>query len=127
MLWAPETYWKAPKSEIKRVCNGCGTAGWKGDLVPDTMWFLDVSPACQIHDYMYHEGRTQEDKEQADRVFLNNLNRIIEADSEWKILKILRRRRARIYYEAVKYAGGPAFWSGKNKDSNLNSARIDTK
>lgn len=61
---------------------------------------------------MYHVGQTVADKEEADRVFLNNLLRLIEAGSGW--LKMLRRRRALDYYQAVVAFGGPAYWAGKN-------------
>jgi len=45
--------------------------------------------------------------------------RLIESAGGWWILKRMRRTRALIYYEAVKHFGGPAFWSGKNPESNL--------
>lgn len=61
---------------------------------------------------MYHFGKDISNKEKADRVFLNNMLRIIEEGSvNW--LKPLRRMRAMKYYSAVKDFGGPAFWSGK--------------
>ena len=63
---------------------------------------------------MYHEGRTIEDKEEADRVFLNNLLRIIDRENKWYKPTGLMRCRARNYYRAVKYFGGPAFWEWKN-------------
>jgi len=115
-LYAPESFWRASARVRGVVSNGCGTSGWKGELVPETMYGLDVSLACDIHDWMYHEGETQEDKDQADRVFLNNLLRIIQhAAGPW-LLRTLRRRRARTYYQAVHHFGGPAFWAEKNPD-----------
>jgi hypothetical protein len=118
-LFAPESYHLASKEVRDRVTNGCGTAGWKGWLVPDTVYFLSIKAACQIHDWMYAAGTTLADKEEADRVFLNNMMRIINAAGGWGILVQARRTRAREYYEAVKYCGGPAFWDGKNKAENL--------
>ena len=64
---------------------------------------------------MYAVGVTQADKDEADRVFLNNMLRIIEAKTEFGPLKPLRNRRALKYYEAVKYFGGSAYWNHKNK------------
>lgn len=122
ILFAPESYWAATPAVRKVVTNGCGTSGWKGALVPDTMYFLSVAPACNIHDWMYATGATLADKEEADRVFLNNLLRIIDNAGGWWVLKAARRTRARDYFDAVKYFGGPAFWDGKNPSNTLAAA-----
>jgi len=96
------------------IANGCGTSGWKGKFVPDRIYGLKVTPACQIHDVDYHFGTSIKDKDQADRTFLNNMIRIIEAKKRsWRWVSFLRLRRARKYYLSVKYFGGPAFWAGK--------------
>lgn len=116
-LFAPETYWSATPEERKTICNGCGTAGWKGKLVPDTMWGLDISKACNIHDWMYHYGKTEAERCEADRVFLNNLIRIINTEGGW--LASLRRYRATTYYNSVHNYGGPAFWDNKNPDGTM--------
>ena len=115
-LWAPAAYTQATPKEIARVIGrgGCGGGDGIGDcLVPDKMWGLSVHPACMIHDWMYDCGVTIEDKNEADRVFLNNVLRIIDAANSWWWLRRLRRRRAATYYHAVRLFGGPAFWSGK--------------
>lgn len=62
----------------------------------------------------YLIGETHADKESADRSFLYNLQRRIEAQDSWWWIKKLRHRRAKTYYEAVRMFGGPAFWAGKN-------------
>ena len=119
-LFAPATYWKLNPHEKKKICNGCGTKGLGGILVPDTLYGLSIEEACNIHDYMYHIGHTIEDKEKADRVFLNNMLRIIESVKyPWylKWFKWLRCQRAMKYYQAVRDFGGPAFWKGKNPDA----------
>lgn len=110
-LFEPESYSLATCEEKQQICNGCGAANSKFDFVPDKIYGLLITPACNIHDWMYHKGKTIEDKEQADRVFLNNMLRIIEAS---KYFKGLKRRRALKYYEAVTCLGGPAYWSGKH-------------
>lgn len=118
-LFAPESFWQAPISERRQVCNGCGSKGWSNLLVPDYMWGISIREACDIHDWMYQEGQELEDKLRADRVFLNNLLRLIDARSKSRVLKFLRRRRARTYYLAVKYFGGDAFWAGKNLNTEF--------
>lgn len=111
-LFAPPAYWSMPQ-RLQRYM-GCGP-GVIGDLfVPDTIWGLNVQPACAIHDYMYAVGECEPDRELADRVLLNNLVRLINAATTYKLLMRLRLRRARCYYAFVRAFGGPAFWSGKN-------------
>jgi hypothetical protein len=110
-LYAPLEYWQLTNNTD---VNGCGTGGWKNTLVPETLWGLSVTEACNIHDWMYLVGKTNDDKVTADRVFLNNMTRIINANRSCWVIRILRLRRAKLYYEAVKYFGGPAFWHGKN-------------
>jgi len=118
-LYAPDTYWNETPAVLAAVAGGCGPGG-KGDwLVPDTIWFLSVREACRIHDYMYWRGKTLEDKKEADRVFLNNMLRIIDEKSSWWGIRKLRRHRAKLYYLAVKNFGGPSFWDGKNSNSEF--------
>jgi hypothetical protein len=88
-------------------------------LVPETVYGLNITPACAIHDFMYAIGQNDQDKTDADDVFLNNLVRIIEAKTDNKILLYLRLRRAKTYYQAVKVFGGPAFWTNKNKPQEV--------
>ncbi len=51
-------------------------------------------------------------------------NTIIDVKSESRILRRLRRVRARTYYLAVKYGGGPAFWNSKNKDTEFREVEV---
>jgi len=105
------------------VCNGVGsTANAFGrltyHLIPSTLWGLSVEASADIHDWMYSRpSGTLADKQEADRVFLNNMLRQIAMADSWlgKLLGPLRRRRALAYYEAVNAFGGPSFWSGKNR------------
>ncbi|NVO00016.1 MAG: hypothetical protein HXX17_11875 [Geobacteraceae bacterium] len=123
-LFAPDNYvWATPEIRAM-VTNGCGPGGWKVDLIPDTMYGLDVSEACNIHDWMYTTGATLADKDEADRVFLNNCLRLIDAADSFWFIKKLRRARAKAYFEAVHIFGGPAFWAGKNDKKNLVQAGV---
>jgi len=100
----PDTY--IPDSE----CNGCGS-GWNEALVPDSIYGLDISPACCVHDFMYAVASTT--REQADDIFLSNLLDIIEAFDKWWYPTWLARHRAVTYYDAVRRSGGKYF--GKDK------------
>jgi hypothetical protein len=112
-LSAPNEFWNANVSTRYKICGGCG-AGKLGDmLIPDTLWGLNVTFCCKIHDWRYHYGSTIEDKNSADREFLNNLLRWIDHKTDSKVLRYFRHARALKYYEAVQMFGGPAFWNGK--------------
>ena len=93
-------------------CNGCG-AGWSAKLIPNSIYGVSIRPACCIHDDRYEYGLTIEDKDSADREFLNNMLRLIEVNDKWYYPTVLARRRALKYYEAVKYFGGTAYWKNK--------------
>ena len=109
-LYAPIGY------EPKADCNGCGT-GWNAKIVPDTIYGLSIKPSCCIHDYMYEVGiADNRGKEEADRVFLNNLTRQIMAHKKWYYPTKLALLRAKTYYNTVKYFGGDAYWENKNEN-----------
>ncbi len=110
-LDASYTYKRATPEERASRCNGCGTKGLGGWLVPDTLWGLDITEACNIHDWDYWEGRTEEDKINADSRFLDNMLKVIQ-EGTW-ILRPIRRARAMLYYSAVRDGGDAAFWKGK--------------
>lgn len=122
-LYAPKEYWALSEDERKCIGNGCGTKGICGWIAPDTIWGLDITEACNIHDFMYYTGETEEDKIEADQTFLNNMLRLIEENTKWNWLKKLRARRAQTYFYFVDEYGGPAFWAGKNSLENLGMAQ----
>lgn len=110
VLEAPESYWRMSVEYRNRMTNGCGPGGWKYDLVPDTIWGLDVHDACDIHDWCYFIGKTESDKQESDDMFLRNLNTIIMAKTDLAITRRLRMRRARKYHWFVVHCGHDAFW-----------------
>lgn len=115
ILYAPAAFLNASVDELLSICNGCGSAdSWFRP--PKRIYGTLVVYACIIHDFMYEKGFTIDDKDEADRVFSNNMNRLITRD-EHKLYKptYLQRRRALKYYYAVKEFGGSAFWAGKTK------------
>ncbi|MCP4022891.1 MAG: hypothetical protein GY729_13705 [Desulfobacteraceae bacterium] len=119
-LFAPKNYGKQPCSYfeadeelIALHTNGCGGSGRNEKMVPDKFIGVSVKPACLIHDWQYSFGLTIEDKKTADRIFLNNMVRIIKSKNSFWLLERLRLRFAKTYYNVVKYFGGPYFWAGK--------------
>ena len=89
--------------------NGCGS-GWNAPLVPDTIYFVSIKECCKYHDYAYSVGTTLEDKEKADREFLNNMTRVIKSIDKWYYPTRLALWRAKNYYHMVKWFGGAAFF-----------------
>lgn len=110
-LFVPQAYLEATPEIRAAVCNGCGAGGWRFDIIPDNLYGLDISEACNIHDWMYTVGETEEDKRTADRVFLENMYQLIN-DGAW-VLRAIRRRAAKGYFESVSHFGAAAFWQGK--------------
>ena len=58
-LLAPDSYINASQEEIENKTGGCGPGDIGDWFVPDTMYGESVFLACQIHDWMYGEGKTQ--------------------------------------------------------------------
>ena len=112
LLWAPAMYWELEEDEKDNICNGVGPKGY-GWIFPETIWGLSMTEAADIHDYMYHVGKDIADKKQADLVFLNNMNRIINQETWFDWVKKIRLNRARLMYKAVDEFGEAAFLADK--------------
>jgi len=106
-LYAPKEYWELTAIEKEKICNGCGAKGsWFSKLIPQQPF----KEACNIHDFMYFVGRTTEDKEIADQVFLVNMWAIVEAHSRRKwLLKI----QLKLFFRGIKSLGEVYFWRNK--------------
>ncbi len=111
-LTAPRSYWEMPESERNLIASGCGPGRIGDYLVPDTVLGLSIRPACHIHDWMYHFGRSYDDKRLADKLFLDNMAAIVRAKTRNRLLRSIRLRRIKCYYEAVVCFGGPSFHGG---------------
>jgi hypothetical protein len=112
-LLAPLEYWAVPPEDMHlHVTGRCGPGKGLGDkLVPETIWGLPITKACEIHDFMYTFGEKTEDYKQAsDRVFLANILTIIDRETKFGWLKYLRRQRAYKYYDAVAMLGDSSFY-----------------
>jgi len=118
-LYAPAGYSNIFGEYKNAICNGCGSKGLGGFFVPNTLWGLSIKESCNIHDFMYFAGESIDDKNSADRAFLNNMIRTIDANKSWRVVNYLRKNRAFIYYKIVKTFGGPAFWDKKNANDEM--------
>ena len=98
--------------DIMLQSNGCGREGMEGRLGPDTIWGLDVSPVCRVHDIMYQQAqdRARRHKDQArltaeehfaDGIMACNLVQIINNHSGNRFMRWLRLRIASRYIRAT--------------------------
>jgi len=117
-LYKPQAYLELSKETKEAICNGCGSAGM-GWLVPDNLFGCNITEACNIHDFMYEFGETIQDKEEADRVFHNNMIRLVLNKGGWIWLQRLRLKWASRYRDIVKDYGGPYYWDGKSSGSEI--------
>ena len=107
-LYAPEEYWKLDDVMKRTLCNGCGGRGGKLNFIIPQKHFEE---ACNIHDYMYATGYTEEDKRKADATLLFNLDTIVkemEGIKKWWYKKL-----AKTFYKAVHDFGDYYFWKDK--------------
>ena len=115
-LYAPNEYWTADKDKLS-ICNGCGSRD--SGYVPDTMWGLNISEACNIHDWMFETGVTLADFYFSNAVFIMNLALIIvNKGSKW--LAPLRLARATKYFIAVQQLGEGYYWCNTNANKDMN-------
>jgi len=106
-LIVPDDFWHTWE-EKRKDCNGCGT-GWNENVVPDTVYGLNIRIVCCIHDYEYELGGTERDKELADENIHDNIENIIDAFDKWWYPTRMAKLRADTYRFVVRQAGGSAF------------------
>lgn len=101
-LVAPDYFWHLTPKQKEDLCNGCGPQGnffhqilsWG---VPDNLIGLDISEACNIHDFCWSIDMA---RKSADNLFLDNMSSLIDAVGG--PLLGVRHWMAFHYYLAVK-------------------------
>lgn len=114
-LITPIAYFEAAPDIRALVVNGCGPSGWKNKVIPDNLYGISIKGACNRHDWEYTVGETKEEKDRADSIFLQNMERIIDRKSLTWFMRALRVRAANGYYEAVSHLGDEFFWKNKRR------------
>jgi hypothetical protein len=115
LLHIPIEFITATEEQRNAVVNGCGNDKWKS-FVPDSLFGIKIKLACDIHDWMYFFSDVKEtEREKADRIFHENLRRIVKAKGKW-YNRHLAYLLVEVYYIAVKRLGSEAFWENKDKD-----------
>lgn len=117
-LYIPISYTKASEEEKNEVCNGCGAKD--GFSVPNTFWGLLIVEACQIHDWMFHKGKTLGDYYFANVMFFWNMTAIVINGSNWFTM-FIRMERALKYFLGVMFKSGKkAYWVDKEENQKKN-------
>lgn len=105
----PAGYLDLTPEQKSKICNGAGPAEFI-DLVPDTMWGLNMNPTSDIHDYCYFVGKTRFDKIVSDCLYAYNSFAYIMNESFY-LMTFLRKNRAMLYVEAVNAFGDTWFFT----------------
>lgn len=109
-----------PYDTFKEFTSFCGAGRGIGDLVvPESIFWLKVSPVCYIHDIMWQMAQpTWTEFHQSNSTMMHNLLTVIEKRSSNKWLEHLRNYRAITFYNAVDVLGEPIFWAVKENQIN---------
>lgn len=93
--------------------NGCGPEGI-GEIVPDTIWGLDVSKVCCVHDHMSERCANLTDEIIADAVFAANLTlRIVNNSDGIKLwVRMLRATKYIIAVSCTTFT--ESYWKNNN-------------
>ncbi len=118
-LVAPSTI-QFPTMYLADFDTYCGAGDGVGDwLVPEKMFWLRVSAACFIHDYMWaNSDGSWEDFHYSNSVFIHNLISIISYQSRFTLVKHARMYRAVTYFNAVDSIGA-SIYMNMHKDKIL--------
>lgn len=108
-LHAPLSFFETEELTLNLMIGGCGPGKIGDALVPDTIYGLNITPACAIHDYEYSTGKSTLEKQKADFRFLCNILIIINKKSKFGLVRWVRRYRAMSYYSAVADGGNQHF------------------
>lgn len=108
-LYIPKGY------EVERDC-ACGL-NYLLDPIPDAILGLSIKEACCIHDWMYGIVSTEAYRKFADRIFLDNVLAIIDRDTNWSLLRWLRKLVAYGYYQGLKVVGWPIYHRKKSEEA----------
>ena len=117
---------KSDPKKFASYCNGVGSRiGFWNNLayhfIPNTIWFMDITPASDIHDVEYSVpdsfsflGLAKQAFDAANMRIYRNIQTLIKRKSSGGILYRMRMRRADLYYYALcSDLAEESFMSGK--------------
>jgi hypothetical protein len=103
-----------PQFQMPNYIRGvdyCGS-GWTNGIVPDSLFGVDISYACFVHDQNYSENSTM-DRIDADLQFARDIFRIL---TDSGVNEIAAAQAATIYLMGVR---GPGFFAYEGQGSPL--------
>jgi len=83
--------------------NGCGAKD--SFKVPNTIWGVDIEPACQLHDIGWELAQSYQDLIDVNEQFDNNLKKITDYESANDFTRGIRRLRIAKFILAVELIG----------------------
>ena len=101
-LYAPQEYLQASNDKKFKICNGCGPDNILHRIIPNSIFGVDVTEACNIHDWMTTNSRDLTERLHADSVFFANLKKLINKAGGSTLLRWLRVSAARLYHYSVR-------------------------
>lgn len=117
LIAAPVSFFSIPEYELPFYYNGCGAGGIGGILTPDSIYGLNITYQCNIHDHMYERACCEEDEIVADAILTSNLIALIIAKSNtimaWP--RLIRASKYMIAVSATTYS--EQFWETNKKES----------
>ena len=95
---------------IKDLTGGCGPCGIGDFFVPDKILFLDMKPACVIHDFCFAVWDDKPGFYLSNNLFKNNMIRINEQHQGYQWLKRRRLKYIKFYYKMVNDFGETSYY-----------------
>lgn len=107
-------------SDAYKYCNGLG-AEWMPTILRDALSIMNptLDPVVAIHDQRYEIGGSEEDRDAADKEFLENGLKAADYEYSWyNPLRYYVRKQARKYYALLSMFGGAAWRYTEEDEKN---------
>ena len=107
----------ADSQAVMRDCNGVG-ADWMPDAMANACTKLNpvMELPAAIHDRHYANGKTRQERADADLEFLTNTIKVIHREyAWWRPKRYIMMRRAMRYYSYLVMFGGKAWEEARKK------------
>lgn len=104
-LDASLAYWNVSAAALAELTGGCGPGKLGDALIPDKIFGLDLTPACQVHDFDY-SPMSEIPRALADARFFANMRRLMRKQLKVGFWQNIKQRFAICkYFDAVEDHG----------------------
>ena len=103
LVSAPASWWVMPPSDRERYSSGCGPDNLGIDL--RSLYGTDIYVACQIHDYMYALGGSEDDRIFADAIMRENMMSMAMSEQISSLVLWERKTTIHAYYVSTRSFG----------------------